>query len=158
MNIAVDFDGTCVDHCFPDIGEDVPGAVETLKDLVKEDNWIYLWTVRSGQTLEDAVNWFCEKGIFLHGINENPQQIDWNQSRKMYCPLYIDDAAFGCPLKENPRTGGKPYVNWDVIREALLDKTQASDYESCPKCKSLFTFMRPENGKCPWCKFDLEAE
>jgi hypothetical protein len=29
MIVAVDFDGTCVEHMYPLVGEDAPGAVET---------------------------------------------------------------------------------------------------------------------------------
>ena len=31
MTIAVDFDGTIVEHRYPRIGEEIPFAVETLK-------------------------------------------------------------------------------------------------------------------------------
>lgn len=31
ITIAVDFDGTIVLHAFPEIGEPVPGAIETIK-------------------------------------------------------------------------------------------------------------------------------
>lgn len=31
--IAVDFDGTCVDHLYPLVGADVPHCVETLLDI-----------------------------------------------------------------------------------------------------------------------------
>lgn len=34
MIIAVDFDGTCVKHRYPMVGEDVDGAVSVLKELV----------------------------------------------------------------------------------------------------------------------------
>ena len=33
MYICVDFDGTVVDHCFPDIGEEAPRAIYWLKRL-----------------------------------------------------------------------------------------------------------------------------
>ena len=34
MTIAVDFDGTIVDHKYPDIGKEKPFAIDTLKQLV----------------------------------------------------------------------------------------------------------------------------
>ena len=36
MTIAVDFDGTIVEHRYPRIGEEIPFAVETLKLLQQE--------------------------------------------------------------------------------------------------------------------------
>ena len=36
MTIAVDFDGTIVEHKYPEIGEELPFATETLKMLIKE--------------------------------------------------------------------------------------------------------------------------
>ena len=45
MVIAVDFDGTCVTHAFPKIGEDI-GAVPVLKRLVKAGHKIILYTMR----------------------------------------------------------------------------------------------------------------
>lgn len=35
MIIAVDFDGTCVTHEFPEVGKDI-GAVPVLKELVEK--------------------------------------------------------------------------------------------------------------------------
>ena len=57
MTIAVDFDGTIVTHKYPDIGDEIPFAIDTLKMLMKEQHRVILWTVREGQLLEDAVAW-----------------------------------------------------------------------------------------------------
>lgn len=50
MIIAVDFDGTCVKHRYPMVGEDVDGAVSVLKELVRKGHKIILYTMRSGDT------------------------------------------------------------------------------------------------------------
>ena len=97
--VCVDFDGTCVMHKYPKIGEDIPNAVEVLKKLNNNQVKIILWTIRSGEFLQDAVNWFIERDIELWAINKNPQQRFWSKSPKAYAPVYIDDAALGCPLK-----------------------------------------------------------
>lgn len=116
--VAVDFDGTCVDHRYPDIGGDVPGAVAALQAMIARDWKIILWTMRSGETLDAARQWFADHGIPLWGENRNPDQ-HWSQSPKAYAHHYVDDAAVGCPLRENPRTGGRPYVDWDKVRDEL---------------------------------------
>ena len=116
LYIAVDFDGTCVTHEYPEIGKGI-GAVPTLLRLVEAGHKIILHTMRSGETLNQAVAWFEQNGIPLFGINENPTQTSWTQSPKIYAHTYIDDAALGCPLL-HPREG-LPYVDWAAV-EAIL--------------------------------------
>ena len=36
MVIAIDFDGTVVEHKYPKIGSEIPFATETLKELIKD--------------------------------------------------------------------------------------------------------------------------
>lgn len=93
MIIAVDFDGTCVKHRYPMVGEDVDGAVSVLKELVRKGHKIILYTMRSGDTLDDAISWFIDNDIELWGINRNPEQYGWSSSPKVFANLYIDDAA-----------------------------------------------------------------
>lgn len=127
--IGLDFDGTCVTHEFPKVGQDI-GAVPVLKELVAAGHKLILWTMRSdgreqlnarnGQPLEnpnpltDAVEWFALNEIPLYGIQRNPTQDTWTSSPKAYCNIYIDDAALGAPLiyPEN----GKPYIDWQTVR------------------------------------------
>lgn len=115
--IAVDFDGTIVEHKFPDVGDPVPMAIDTLLDLQDLGVQIILWTMRSGEGLSAAINYLEFSGVKLWGINENPEQKSWSRSPKAYAPLYIDDAAFGCPVIVPGE--GRPYVNWAVIRHRL---------------------------------------
>lgn len=122
--VAVDFDGTVVDHRYPIIGADVPGSVEWLRKLADADVKIVLFTMRSGDTLDDAVRWYALKGIPLYGVNRNPDQGTWTSSPKAYAHVYVDDAAFGCPLRENPRSGGRPFVDWDTVGPKLLEMAE----------------------------------
>lgn len=115
--IAVDFDGTCVEHDYPNVGADVPGAKEVLKNLANSGVLLMLWTMRSGKGLEDAVNWFKERDIPLWGINENPTQ-DWSTSHKQYANLYIDDMALGCPLTTDS-TQRRLMVDWVKVDKWL---------------------------------------
>lgn len=118
--IAVDFDGTCVDHCYPDIGLDVPYAVDVLRELVAAGHQLIIWTMRDGQYLEAAEAWYCHHNIPYLGANRNPQQ-DWSTSPKTYAQIYIDDAALGCPLAS--RNGmHRPFVDWAEIRRLLVER------------------------------------
>lgn len=62
MTIAVDFDGTIVEHRYPRIGEEIPFAIATLKMLIKDRHRLILWSVREGELLEEAVEWCRERG------------------------------------------------------------------------------------------------
>ena len=46
MIIAIDFDGTIVEHKYPQMGRPIPFAIETLLQLQKENHKLILWTVR----------------------------------------------------------------------------------------------------------------
>ena len=61
MVIAVDFDGTIVEHRYPRIGEEIPFAIDTLKLLQQEKHRLILWSVREGELLEEAIAW-CKEG------------------------------------------------------------------------------------------------
>lgn len=117
--VAVDFDGTIVFHDYPEIKEEVPGAIATLHDLEDHGAKIILWTMRSGEPLEAAVKFLEDRGVKLWGINENPQQVKdgWSTSPKAYAQMYIDDAALGCPLAEGKHH--RLYVDWRIIRSHL---------------------------------------
>lgn len=122
--IAVDFDGTCVEHHFPDTGPDVPGAVEVLRELADAGAHLILWTMRSKASLLEAAAWFELNRIRLAGHNENPAQRRWTTSPKAYARIYIDDAALGCPLipGTTARPGaGKPraMVDWQAVARML---------------------------------------
>jgi hypothetical protein len=124
MYIAVDFDGTIVKHEYPRIGEELPGAFDTLKELQKTNSLI-LHTMRSGPELKDAVKYCEERGVTFFGVNENPTQHTWTGSPKIYAHIYIDDAALGCPLVL-PAGGERPYVDWLEVRRLMSKAGEAS--------------------------------
>lgn len=123
MYICVDFDGTIVDHRFPDIGEPVPQALETIRTLQEQGHKIILFTMRSdgqevGDVLTEAVDFLKNNGIELYGINRNPTQDEWTASPKAYGEIYIDDAAYGCPLI-HPALFIRPCVDWSKLHERI---------------------------------------
>lgn len=97
MKIAVDFDGTIVEHKYPDIGKERMFAFETLKALLNDGHQLILWTVRVGKELEDAVEYCRKNGVEFYAINKNyPEEIlDENTGRKILADLYIDDRNVG---------------------------------------------------------------
>lgn len=123
MVIAIDFDGTLVDHRFPAIGDEVPGAFDWLQKFQESGAKLILWTARKdgfplGTPLTDAVEFCRDRGVVFWAVNENPDQ---PHVLKAFAHLYIDDAAFGCPLLDNPVDGGRPFVYWAVVGPRVMD-------------------------------------
>lgn len=124
FTLAVDFDGTVVDHAFPAVGAEVPDAADWLRKLVAAGARLVLWTMRSGATLAGAVAWYGARDIPLLGVNENPEQASWTSSPKAYAHAYVDDLAVGCPMITHPDTG-RPCVDWSVVGPAVLALVEA---------------------------------
>lgn len=99
MLIAVDFDGTIVRHRYPEIGEEIPFAVETLKMLMAERHRFILWTVRQGKLLDDAVEWCRQRGLEFYAVNRDypEEDITLNEhfTRKLKVDMWIDDRNVG---------------------------------------------------------------
>ncbi|NLI72542.1 MAG: hypothetical protein GX361_07405 [Bacteroidales bacterium] len=111
MVIAVDFDGTIVTHEYPEIGREIPFAIDTLKRLQSEGHHqLILWTVREGELLKEAVEFCRERGLEFYAINNNypeSERID-DQPRKLNAELFIDDRNLG----------GLP--DWGVIYRMIM--------------------------------------
>lgn len=131
--IAIDFDGTIVEHAFPLIGSPLPGAFETMKDLQAAGHKLILNTCREDaeydwrakryepgrpcdgydinrRFLTEAVEFCRENGIEFRSVNENCPDDEFRDKggRKVYAHLYIDDRNLG------------GFPGWDVVRKLLL--------------------------------------
>lgn len=116
--IAVDFDGTIVAHAYPAIGRANPHALPVLRRITEAGHKLILWTMRDGDRLIEAVDYCNSQGITFWGVNTNPDQVAWTSSPKAYAPIYIDDAALGCPLIFDKGTN-RNMVNWHAIETML---------------------------------------
>ncbi|HEY3370049.1 MAG TPA: hydrolase [Prolixibacteraceae bacterium] len=97
MIIAIDFDGTIVEHKYPAIGAPIPFAFDTLKALQKKGHRLILWTHRSGRTLEAAVQYCADNGVEFYAVNRNYPEEKWDsqESRKINADLFVDDRNLG---------------------------------------------------------------
>ena len=97
MIIAVDFDGTIVEHKYPEIGKEKPFAIETLKLLQQEGNRLILWTSREGELLDAAVAFCHERGLDFYAVNSNePADALFPRfTTKVMADVYIDDHNLG---------------------------------------------------------------
>lgn len=99
MTIAVDFDGTIVEHRYPEIGNEIPFATDTLKMLIEDRHKLILWSVREGKLLDDAVEWCRQRGVEFYAVNRDFPEEDENKnkhfSRKLKADVWIDDRNVG---------------------------------------------------------------
>lgn len=99
MVIAVDFDGTIVQNKYPDIGEEIPFAIDTLKMLRQNGHRLILWTCREGELLDNAVEWCRQRNFEFYAINRDyPEETSDNNpafTRKLKADLFIDDRSLG---------------------------------------------------------------
>ena len=139
MVIAVDFDGTIVEHRYPEIGREIPFAIDTLKMLIADRHKVILWTVREGKLLDDPVEWCRERGVEFYAVNkdypEEKKEYNNHFSRKIKAEVWIDDRNLGgLPDWGEMYTMIKEHKSFeDMIAEAR--KTRLSDH-SAPKRKS----------------------
>jgi hypothetical protein len=113
MVIAVDFDGTIVTHEYPNIGKEIPFAIDTLKRLQQSpDNLIVLWTVREGAELEEAVKYCRDRGLEFYAVNNNypEESAEHPEPRKLKADLFIDDRNLG----------GLP--EWGIIYRTIMSR------------------------------------
>lgn len=89
--IAVDFDGTIVDHMFPIIGPERLNAFYFLRKLKEEGHKLILWTCREGVYLQHAIDYCEHNGVTFDAVNDNVKGINFETSRKIYYDLLVDD-------------------------------------------------------------------
>ena len=114
MTIAVDFDGTIVEHRYPQIGKELPFATQTLRMLIEDRHKLILWSVREGKLLEEAVEWCRKRGVEFYAVNKDfpEEDLSKNQSfsRKIKADMWIDDRNIG----------GLP--DWGTIYQMITEK------------------------------------
>ena len=136
MKIAVDFDGTIVEHRYPEIGEEKPFAIETLKMLIRDRHQLILWTVRTGRLLDEAIQWCRDRGVEFWAVNRDfpEEDVECNEhyTRKLKVDLFIDDRNLG----------GLP--DWGMIYRMVSEGKKWADFQN-------ETFSLPP--KKPWWRF-----
>ena len=120
MNIAVDFDGTIVEHRYPEIGKERPFATATLRKLIEDGHRLILWSVREGELLEQAVEWCKKRGVVFYAVNrdfeEDTPERNTSYSRKLKVQMFIDDR----------NVGGLP--DWGAIYQIISKRITYDEY------------------------------
>ncbi len=120
MTIAVDFDGTIVEHKYPKIGKERPFATMTLRKLIQDGHKLILWSVREGELLDEAVEWCSQHGVTFYAVNrdfeEDTPENNPNYSRKLKVQMFIDDR----------NVGGLP--DWGTIYKLISQRISLTEY------------------------------
>ncbi|MCF2614823.1 BT0820 family HAD-type phosphatase [Leyella stercorea] len=132
MVIAVDFDGTIVEHKYPAIGRELPFATETLRMLIRDHHKLILWSVREGRLLDEAVEWCRERGVEFYAVNRDyPEESREHDSfsRKLKADLFIDDRNIGgLPDWGTIYQMVRDHSTWEEVleqRNSSFEKTEA---------------------------------
>jgi hypothetical protein len=110
MIFAVDFDGTIVDHEFPEIGMPKEGAIDTLIALQENEHQVIIWTCRCGTHLVDMMRWLNDRGFRPDAVNCNVIPAIGYGVPKIYADVYLDDRSF------------PPFTNWQWVRDVFIGR------------------------------------
>jgi hypothetical protein len=127
MKIYLDFDGTVVEHYFPEIGAENPHAIQVIARLQVAGHDIVLNTYRADidqKHVQEALD-------FIHSFDEIKQPIEKFLPQKLEPrsfdlevakesnQLYIDDIAEGIPMRRNSVLESGMMVDWIELEKIL---------------------------------------
>ena len=97
IKIAIDFDGTIVEHEYPAIGKEILFAFSSLKLLQEKGALLILWTYRTGRELDAAIDYCRKNGVEFYAVNANypEEKMEDGMPRKINADIYIDDKNVG---------------------------------------------------------------
>lgn len=124
MIIAVDFDGilTVDEVAFPAIGDPDYTMIAFVRELIDNGHEVILWTCRTDDALDKAVEWCHDRGLHFCAVNENApsniakfKEMYPNGTRKVSADIYIDDHSPGFIIQEHDCV--RQIVINDVIKD-----------------------------------------
>jgi hypothetical protein len=130
LTIYLDFDGTVVEHAYPEIGAPNPGSLNVIRKLQTAGHTIILNTYRADidlPSLEAAIAYLerVEHELQpLHSIEPlkiNPPAWNWENFMETRT-IYIDDICSGTPLTPNRALPHGLMVDWKALDEWFESK------------------------------------
>lgn len=121
LRIGIDFDGTMVEHRFPEIGAEVPESVRVVRRISDAGHIVVVWSCRSGRFADDAMAWFRRRDMRVRPAEWSPPRPP-DRPWKTYVDVYIDDRALGVPLVAPAESGLAPYVDWLRVEVLLQER------------------------------------
>jgi len=131
---CLDFDGTIIHHpgnkSFDSYGAEpeipVPYALDWCRNFNSLGLRLILWTSRGTQSfLDKAIQYMEKAGIDLWDVNNNEEQKQWSDSRKIHAHVYVDDNGLS-PLCY-PIPGKRGVVDWTLCGPMVLDRYNNKD-------------------------------
>lgn len=110
LSLSIDFDNTIVIDAYPEVGDPIEGAIETIQKLAADGHSIIINTCRTGPEGDSAKEYLKKNNVPYDTFNENlPEAIAQYEhpARKICADIYIDDRNLG---------GIPP---WNVIYEMI---------------------------------------
>jgi len=104
--LGVDFDGTIIKSESDYVPRTLmPDVKEVLDWAHKKNCFIILWTCRTGESLQQAINFLKQKKIPFDAVNENYPDLGVETSNKIFASYYIDNNSFE--------------INWQEIKKNI---------------------------------------
>ena len=127
MKIYLDFDGTVVEHYFPEIGAENPNALNVISRLQLAGHEIILNTYRADidqKHVEEALDFIHSFELLKNPIEKflpqklEPRSFDLERAKDSN-QLYIDDISEGIPMRRNIALEYGIMVDWIELEKKL---------------------------------------
>lgn len=130
MTIYLDFDGTVVEHAYPEIGALNPRSLEVIRRLQDAQHTIILNTYRADLndgSLTEAFDFFQHHSSIICPIEQHtPKKINppvWNWEETLATNIvFIDDICQGTPMIPNKVLPYGQMVDWRVLETWFEDQ------------------------------------
>jgi len=127
MKIYLDFDGTVVEHYFPEIGAENPNAIQVIARLQSAGHDIVLNTYRADidqKHVQEALGYIRSFEEIQQPIEKylpeklEPRSFDLEVAKECN-QLYLDDIAEGIPMRRNIVLEFGMMVDWIALEKIL---------------------------------------
>lgn len=130
--IAVDFDGTIVEHKFPEIGTIKGNVVDRIREWYEQGHTICIWTCRTEKYAEEAQQFLYDNNIPYHFFNENPNCSFDDNCRKILANIYLDDRALNVDDLDSFNLDTMEFENDEVLEDikTLISKVYELSFQT----------------------------
>jgi len=98
MILSIDFDGCIASESYPEIGPEIPGAIQTINYLYGLNHCIIINSCRARERRDEMIQWLDAHGVKYCHVGENCREriVEYRTDcRKISADCYIDDKIVG---------------------------------------------------------------
>jgi hypothetical protein len=141
MKIYLDFDGTVVEHYFPEIGAENPHAIQVIARLQAAGHEIVMNTYRADidqKHVQEALDYIHSFEEIKQAIEKflpqklEPRSFDLDLAKESN-QLYLDDISTGIPMRRNIVLEHGMMVDWMALEKILEEAGLFESAESSNK-------------------------